>query len=361
MSRERMDWPLACSIFCLSGLGLLFLFSASHHLAVSSGHSYVARQSVWLLCGLAMLLVMLRFPVTRWFDLSGMLYILNLVFLLLVLVLGQSHFGAQRWFPLGPISFQPSEFSKIVVVLALARYLGLRSPHSEVPKTLATTFLIVGIPMALILMQPDLGTALVLVPVLYALLWAWGLSWRWWFGLLSAQLALSPLFRFILKGYQKQRLLVFLDPNQDPLGAGYSIIQSKIAIGSGGLFGKGWLAGTQNQLNFLPEHHTDFIFSVVGEEWGFLGALVTLFLYWVVIWRAMTIASAQKLVMARLLAVGIATLMSVHVVVNMGMTIGLMPVVGLPLPLASYGGSSLIMTFFSLSLLLALRWQKGGL
>jgi len=206
-------------------------------------------------------------------------------------------------------------------------------------------------PFLLILGQPDLGTALMLVPVFFTLLYIWGAKLKHLFFIIGCGLVMSPLSWFLLKDYQKERIMVFMNPDIDPLGAGYTVIQSRIAIGSGGAFGKGWLSGTQNQLNFLTERHTDFIFSVAGEEWGFVGGAILIALYYVLVKRAFEIARKTDDPCGTLAACGMATIMGIQVIVNISMTMGFMPVVGLPLPLVSYGGSSLLVTMIALGLL----------
>ncbi|MBI2870267.1 MAG: rod shape-determining protein RodA [Candidatus Omnitrophica bacterium] len=356
----RLDWLLALSTLWVVALGFLILVSASYQLTVFSGKFYVMRQALWVGLGIILCVVFLRIPTAYWFDIAPALYVLAVALLAIVLVAGRTHFGAQRWLTLGPLAFQPSELSKIAVILFLARYLGRRTPQFDLSKGVGGAFLIVYLPALLVLKQPDLGTALTLLPVAFAMLWAWGLPARWWLGCAGFHAACAPLLWFILKDYQKKRLLIFLNPYQDPYGSGYSIIQSKIAIGSGGLFGKGWLEGTQNQLNFLPAHHTDFIFSVIGEEWGLAGCALLLLLYWVLVWRGLRVAEAQSEPMARLLGVGLVSLLMVHIFVNIGMTMGLMPVVGLPLPLISYGGSFLLITFLAIGMLLGMSYQRNA-
>jgi len=215
--------------------------------------------------------------------------------------------------------------------------------------------LLLAVPVILIAHQPDLGTSLALIPVVFAIWYVSGLGLRHLRIFSCLCVAGSPLLWWVLREYQKQRLLVFIKPELDPLGAGYTVIQSKVAIGSGGILGKGWLSGTQNILNFLPERHTDFIFSVIGEEWGFLGALFVLGLYAYLIKRALDIALNANHGYDKLVATGIATLLSFHIVVNVGMTMGIMPAVGLPLPFISYGGSNLVMTIISLGFLLEIN------
>src|SRR3989338_2123426 len=267
-----------------------------------------------------------------------------------VFFFGSRRFGSQRWLELGYFNFQPSEFAKLFITLALIQYLTEHKDEKGVKNILAA-FLIMLAPFALILAQPDLGTALMLVPVFFTLLYIWGAKLRHLFFMIGAALALSPLGWFLLKDYQKERLMVFMNPDIDPLGAGYTVIQSRIAVGSGGAFGKGWMSGTQNQLNFLTERHTDFIFSVAGEEWGFVGSAILIALYYVLVKRAFEIARKTDDPCGTLAACGMATIMGIQVIVNISMTMGFMPVVGLPLPLVCYGGSSLLVTMIALGLL----------
>ncbi len=366
-SWKNFDFVLLLTTILIFGMGLAFLYSATYQQSYRySGvlpQSLVLRQIIWFFFGLLIGTVLVKVHYQKWLELAYPLYALNFVLLLLVLLLGQAKLGAQRWISFGNIAFQPSEFSKLIIILTLARYLGQREAtlrHLNLSggggvwrgKELAVSFLIVGLPFILIVKQPDLGTALTLIPILFAVLYIWGARLRTLLLIFTAAVVSSPFLWQMLKSYQKRRILVFINPNIDPLGAGYTIIQSKIAIGSGRLFGKGWLAGTQNQLNFLPERHTDFIFSVVGEEGGLAGALLLLILYFVLIWRAFSCARQAKSSMGRLLASGIIALFTFQIVINIAMTLGLVPVVGLPLPLISYGGSSLLTTMLSIALLL---------
>lgn len=362
---KDFDFMLLLTAILIFGIGLFFLYSASYqHTYRLSGflpQSFLLRQIIWFGLGLLIGLVILQIDYHKWLELAFPLYGLGLILLILILMGSEARFGAQRWITFGNITLQPSEFIKLVTILALARYLGQRKANQEqglsakgtLPKKeLLVSFLIAGVPFLLIVKQPDLGTALTLVPILFAVLYVWGVRLRTLILIFAGFALSSPLFWHLLKDYQKRRILVFLNPNLDPLGAGYTIIQSKIAIGSGGLFGKGWLSGTQNQLNFLPERHTDFIFSVVGEEWGFLGAALLLVLYFFLLWRAISCIQNTSLLTGRLLATGITVLLMFQVVINIAMTMGLVPVVGLPLPLISYGGSSLLSTMIAIALLL---------
>jgi rod shape determining protein RodA len=285
---------------------------------------------------------------------------LIVMMLVLVLVIGHVRLGAQRWISIAGFAFQPSEFIKIALVMALANYLGSKKDTMWRLENLVVPMILVGIPFVLVLLQPDLGTALLLVPVFFAMLLVSGAKPKHLAVMLGIGLAGLPVFWHFLRDYQKQRLMVFINPNVDPLGAGYTIIQSKISIGSGGLFGKGWMAGTQNQLNFLPERHTDFIFSVIGEEWGFLGAMVLLVLYALIIKETFDIASSTSDRTGKLLAVGVGVLLAFQVMINISMTVGVMPVVGIPLPLISYGGSSLLATVVAIGLVLNVGMRRSA-
>jgi rod shape determining protein RodA len=292
---------------------------------------------------------------------ARVLYVVNLVLLAAVLVAGRSSLGAQRWIPLGPLGqFQPSEFAKLAIVVTLARHLSDRpGPYTSV-RDLLPFLAHISIPMILIFRQPDLGTALVYGAIFAGMLYAGGARRRDLALLGVAGAAVTPLLWHILKAYQRRRLLSFLDPSLDPLGAGYGIIQSKIAVGSGMLWGKGLFAGTQNVLQFVPEHHTDFIFSVVGEELGFIGCVLLLLLFYVWLVRGVRTAAVARDRFGALVAVGIVSMIAFHVFVNVGMTVGIMPITGIPLPFISYGGSALMTMVWAAALLLnvGMRRQK---
>ena len=354
---KDFDFILFFASILIFGIGLFFLYSATYQFSYKSAgmlaYGFLGRQVVRFIIGFLIGIVIVKVDYQKWLELAYPLYGLIFVFLLLVLTAGKTRLGAQRWISFGSIAFQPSEFSKLIIILTLARYLGQRQGIAAVrSRPVLVSFLIVGLPFILIMQQPDLGTAIALIPILFAMLYLWGVRLRTLILIFATSALSSPFLWHLLKDYQKRRILVFINPNMDPLGAGYTIIQSKIAIGSGRLLGKGWLAGTQNQLNFLPERHTDFIFSVVGEEWGFVGAVLLLSLYLLLIWRAFAIAQKTADFSGRLLVCGIISMLSFQIVVNIAMTMGLVPVVGLPLPLITYGGSSLLTTLVSLAFLL---------
>lgn len=343
---------LAMLIFLI---GLSLLYSAAH---VLNSH-LVWKQMFWMVGGLIVLVAIINISYRRFLDFAYPLYGVTIVLLILVLYLGDLKLGAKRWFDFGFMSFQPSELAKIATILTLARWLG-SDQHRPLStrrewRELLVPFLFVAAPLFFIVEEPDLGTALCLFPILFSMLYIWGASVRHLLSIMGIGLLCSPFFWWILKDYQRERLFVFLNPNLDPLGAGYTMIQSKIAIGSGGWFGKGLAGGTQSQLNFLPESYTDFIFSVAGEELGFFGTLSVILLYLLLIRRCLRIAHQTKDQFGKLIVTGVVAMLSFHVLVNTGMTMGFMPIVGLPLPLMSYGGTSLLVTVASIALVLNVK------
>ena len=343
---KEFDWVLLGTAVVIFIAGLLFLFSATY----SKNIDFIIRQIAWFLTGALFFIIIINVNYRKIISLGYIFYFLSLILLLLVFFFGSKRLGAQRWLELWSFNFQPSEFAKLFITLALIQYLTEHKVYKGI-KNIVITFFIMLVPFILILAQPDLGTALMLVPVFFVLLYAWGARLKHLFFIIGGGLVASPLGWFLLKDYQKDRLMVFMNPDIDPLGAGYTIIQSRIAIGSGGVFGKGWLSGTQNQLNFLTERHTDFIFSVAGEEWGFAGGIILIVLYYILVRRAFEIAKKTDDPCGVLVSCGMATIIGIQVIVNISMTMGFMPVVGLPLPLVSYGGSSLLVTMIALGLL----------
>ncbi len=285
------------------------------------------------------------------------LYGIGLLLLLAVFVVGTASKGAQRWVNLGGIRFQPSEFMKFVSPLMLAYYLS-NKPLPVDRMHLVVSLIIIFVPGLLIAKQPDLGTGLLVIGTGFGVLFFAGIRWRLIFKMVGLGLAGLPLLWFCLHDYQRQRVMTFLNPESDPLGAGYHIIQSKIAIGSGGLYGKGWCLGSQVQLNFLPERTTDFIFSVLGEEFGFIGACLLCLLYFAIILRGMKIMTQTEDLFSRLVAGGIVFGFFICFFINIGMVSGLLPVVGCPLPLISYGGTSLVTWMAAFGMLVAIQSQQ---
>jgi len=355
---KDFDMALLVSVTSILAIGFLAIYSATLSRGLLFGESFVLKQLSSLVIGIFIMLIVINISYQKFIDISYLLHGINILLLLVVLFLSPARLGAQRWFSVGEFAFQPSEFIKLSLIMALANYLGSKKNEMDRLGSLFAPILLLAVPFTLVILQPDLGTALLLIPIFFTMLLVSGADLRHISAMMALGLMSIPFFWHFLREYQRQRLLVFINPNIDPLGAGYTIIQSKIAIGSGGLFGKGWLAGTQNQLNFLPERHTDFIFSVIGEEWGFLGALILILLYFFVVKRAFRTASSTGDVYGRLIATGIAVMLSLQVIINIGMTIGLMPVVGIPLPLVSYGGSSLVATLIAVGLLLNISMRR---
>jgi len=351
---KKLDYQIILLTVLIFIIGILFQYSVSYQKDVSPINNPAIKQLIWVFVGFCIFALVLNLGYRRIISASYFLYAIVLCLLVVVLIFGRQRLGAQRWIQVGIFNIQPSEFTKLSLILTLAYYLGSRHNNVSHAKSFLVPLFLTAIPAFLILKQPDLGTALVLFPVFLSMIYVFGVGIKYIIGFLISGMLFMPLFWHILRPYQKQRLLVFINPNMDPLGAGYTIIQSKIAVGSGKLFGKGWLSGTQNYLNFLPERHTDFIFSVVGEEWGFIGSVFLFALYFLLIKRMLHIMDITENIYGRLLIAGVATMIFFQVVVNIGMTIGLFPVVGITLPLISYGGSSLLTTFIGVAMVLSI-------
>lgn len=351
----RWDRSLFLGFFLISVLGIFFIHSATWapQDAEPVLSRLVIRQSIWVAIGMVIALLIARIEHLKLVDMGYFLYVINLLALLLVLFIGQERYGARRWISIGGVSVQPSEFIKITAILALASFLGNKKHSTGSLLNFLGAAVLVMPSFLLIFMQPDLGTALVLVPITLAVLYLAGERIKYICGFVLAGLASVPFLWQFLKSYQRQRLLVFINPDLDPLGAGYTIIQSKIALGSGGIWGKGYLEGTQSYLRFLPERHTDFIFSVVGEQWGFIGGALLISLFGFVFWRGIRAMQKCPDLHGRVIAGGVISLLFFQVFVNISMTMGLMPVVGLPLPGVSYGGSSIVASFVCVGILMS--------
>ena len=355
---RNLDWWLLGAVFGLVGIGLALIASATNSSAAVDDRTwFVQRQATFFAFNLFFVLLSLRFDYRLLQTIAKPLYIFNLVMLLAVMFVGQTMLGAQRWIQIGPVSLQPSEFAKVIIIITLAAYIAQKVEYYDGITDYMPAIGLVLLPFILVLRQPDLGTSLVFVAILFGMLLISGFKWRWVAYAMGVFALLTPLLWTVLHEYQRTRIRVFLDPELDPFGAGYHVIQSKIAIGAGMLFGKGWYLGSQSQLNFLPENHTDFIFAVAGEEFGFIGAAVILFLYGIIIWRGFTIALNAEDDFGTLLAVGTTCMFAFHVLINIGMTAGIMPVTGVPLPFLSYGVSSLTTNMMLIALLLNIRMQ----
>lgn len=341
---------ITCLIF-LTAISLASIYSSLHQAGKMQGQDIFYKEIIWIVLAWLLLIIFSLINYRLGFDFAYILYGINLVLLLAVDLFGRRALGAQRWLSLGGFNFQPSELSKFVMILVLARIFSSGNDRGFL-KGVLFPFSLVMLNVLLIAKQPDLGTALILVFLFFLMGLASTNKKRYFIGIIVAALLLSPFAWNHLKDYQKKRLVVFLNPNAEPLGAGYTIIQSKIAIGSGKVFGKGFLAGTQNQFNFLPERHTDFIFTVIAEEWGFLGCFVLFLIYMTIINNIVLVSSYQKDNFARFIVLGTAFLFFLHVFINIGMTLGILPVVGVPLLFVSYGGTHLLISFLLLGIFL---------
>ncbi len=368
---RNLDFPLMFAILTIMVIGVIIVGSATKAYDLY----YVKRQWAWIALGWTLILLVLTTDYNGWARYASIIYWANVALLAVVMISGRAALGAQRWLGLphptkGPVFIQPSEFAKLAIIITLA-YLLARQGKIKSWVDFVPAGIHAGIPMLLILLQPDLGTSLVFIAIVVGMLFMAGapiLKMATIFGggfLAAATLIwveityLLPMGKeFPLKAYQLRRLVIFLDPEQDKLGDGYHIIQSKIAIGSGGIFGKGLFFGTQNQLNFLPEQHTDFIFSVIGEEMGFIGGAILLVLFFFVISRAVRVSGLAKDQFGMLIAAGVGSMLFFHVLVNIGMTIGVMPVTGIPLPFVSYGGSSMLTNSIAIGMLLNVYMRR---
>lgn len=338
---SRLHWPLIILLTMIAGAGVITLYSV----AEGNWQPWAMKHALRYVAALGVLIFVALTPIRYWMSLAYPIYFAALLALIAVPFIGEVNMGARRWIEFGGLQFQPSEAMKIGLVLGLARYYhGLRAEQVSHILYLIPPALMIGAPVGLVFIQPDLGTALLLAATGAIIIFVAGLSWRIGLaGILGGVAAAYGAYRFdILKEYQVNRILTFLDPDRDPLGQGYHLLQSKIALGSGGLDGKGFMEGTQSQLKFLPEMQTDFIFTIFGEEFGFVGAIGLLLVYLGIIFTGLSIAMSTKLHFARLAAMGVVATFTLYVLINTGMVMGLAPVVGVPLPLVSYGGTVML-------------------
>ena len=357
---ENLDFSLLFAVVILCFYGLLVLYSSTRLAATEGGDHYffVKRQSLWMLLGFLFLTIMLFIDYHNLERYSKVIYFGAVVLLIMVIFAGRSTYGARRWLAMGPFDFQPSEFAKIALIAFLADFLSKNKPKFDNFTYYLLPFAYTGLLIFLVFMQPDLGTSLVYLVILIVMLFVAGVKIKYLVITFLAALSSVPVLWTFLKDYQKNRLILFLNPNLDPLGGGYNVIQSRIAIGSGGFLGNGIFRGLQSQLNFLPAQHTDFVFSVVGEELGFLGAIFLLTLYVIILWRGIKIALEARDLLGTLLAAGAVSFLFFHIVVNIGMAMGMLPATGLPLPFLSYGGSFMISNLLVIGILLNVELNK---
>ncbi|CAM4309820.1 rod shape-determining protein RodA [Vibrio agarivorans] len=351
--RLHIDLPLLLGILALMGFGLVVMYSAS-----GQDVGMMDRQAMRMVLSIVVMVVLAQIPPRTYETLAPIMFFCGLGLLLGVLFFGEASKGAQRWLNLGFVRFQPSELMKLAVPLMVARYIG-KGTLPPTFQTLVMSLVMVIVPTILIAKQPDLGTSILIAASGIFVIFLAGISWRIIIAAVVGVGAFVPiLWFFLMREYQKVRVRTLFNPESDPLGAGYHIIQSKIAIGSGGISGKGWLQGTQSQLEFLPERHTDFIFAVIAEEWGMIGILALFALYLYIIGRGLYLASHAQTAFGRMMAGSIVLSFFVYVFVNIGMVSGILPVVGVPLPLISYGGTSMVTLMAGFGILMSIHTHR---
>jgi rod shape determining protein RodA len=355
---EQLNWLLISLIIILAFIGFIMLYSAGG----GSFRPWLIRQLGFFCVFFPLMIFIAITDIKIWFRASYIFYAIALTLVIVVDIMGHNAMGATRWFRVGPITIQPSEIMKVCTVFALARYFyNIEADEIGKIKFLIIPILLISVPACFIFYQPDLGTGTILCIVGASVLFLAGVKmWKFISVGVATLIAIPFAWHFLLYDYQKQRVLTFLNPNTDPLGSGYNIIQSKIAIGSGGLVGKGYLNGTQGQLNFLPEKQTDFIFTMLSEELGFIGSVFTIAIYSAIIAIGISIATKTKHQYGRLLVMGIINIFFVHMFINMGMVMGLIPVVGAPLPFVSYGGTIMATMMIGFGLVLNVDLHKNS-
>jgi rod shape determining protein RodA len=356
---QNIDWYLILFALTLIGIGVLNIYSATYQTEEGLRTPVYMKQLYWAAIGLFFLIAVVVFDYHLLLSLAYPFFGASMALLIGVLLFGRSISGSQRWITLASFSIQPSELVKISLVLALAKY--FFENERAVPYGLKDLYLplaLVLFPALLIMKQPDLGTAMLLLLVAFSIILFLGVEWKLLVISLGGLLGAFPFLWHFLKDYQKKRILIFIQPEADPLGAGYHILQSKIAVGSGAFLGKGFMKGTQGQLRFLPEQHTDFAFSVLAEEWGFVGAFFVLTLYLVLLLWALNTARQAKDRFGLILALGVTAILFWQGVINIGMVVGVVPVVGVPLPFISYGGSSILASLIGIGLLLNIHMRR---
>ncbi len=359
---KSFDWVAFSIVILISIIGVMTIYSSTRSPVSGEMPSYYVKQLYWLLLSSIALIAVVSFDYIWLSRSSYIFYVIGLTLLLLVLVIGKTGMGAQRWFSLGPFSFQPSEVFRLFYTIAIARYLSGIHKKISLTSLFKLFFLITFIPLLMIIKQPDLGTAVIILFIFLSLVVTKGLQKKVAVFIILISIISIPflgnMFWEGLKDYQKSRLVAFLEPDLDPSGTGYHINQSKVAVGSGQFIGKGYLKGTQGPFRFLPEKHPDFIFAVFSEEWGFAGSIFLLLLYLAFILRGLDTARRAKDEFGRLLAIGISFMFTIYLFVNIGMTIGIMPVVGVPLPFMSYGGTALLTNFIAAGILINIRTRR---
>jgi rod shape determining protein RodA len=352
------DWRLAASAAGLAALSVLIIYSTSGLHSSLFRRSLYLKQAAWAVMGLFAMILLCGLHYRTIWRLAYPIYGVILASLLLTSLTGRAGMGAQRWLGIGSFAFQPSEFMKLSLILLLARYFEDHKDDLRAPRTFIPPILLTLLPAAFVMRQPDLGTAIMLLLISASILVLMGLKVRYFVMLGTLGAVIAPVLWRFLHDYQKSRILVFIDPDMDPMGAGYHLAQSKIAVGSGGLLGKGWMVATQSQLNFLPANHTDFIFAGLAEQWGFIGSIGLLLLYAYLFSKGLRLAKDARDLFTMVTSFGVVSMMAIQVVINIGMVVGIMPVVGIPLPLLSYGGSAMLANMLAVGLLLNIRIHR---
>jgi rod shape determining protein RodA len=353
----RIDLNFLGTAVVLATIGCVLIYSATWFGDPSL--SVVKRQITWVIVGLALMTLFVIIDYHVLFDIAPILYGIGIILLLYLLFFGKLTANVKSWIRIGQFQFQPSEFMKIFTAMMLARYFDSNDRAYLTPRAFITAMLIIGVPVGLIIIQPDFGTAASFFPLIAVAMFFGGIRARVWIAMILIVAIALPLgWAFFLKPYQKERIMIFMNPERDPLGSGYQVTQAKIAIGSGGIHGKGFKQGTQARLDYIPEHHTDFIFSVLGEEWGFIGVVIVLGLYLFMILQALTFAKHARDRGGTFLIICLIMFVVFHVLINVAMQIGVLPTTGIPLPLISYGGSSTMMFFIAVGLILNVDMRR---
>jgi rod shape determining protein RodA len=355
----NFDWTLFLLVLFLSGIGLINIYSTGFSLIDAQQTPLYVKQMQWILIGIAGMSVAFFVDYRLLCRQAYIIYGISIFLLLIVSMAGYTTRGSQRWIAIAGFTFQPSELVKLAIILALAKYFDRHQiGRDHRLQELLTPFLLVMVPFVFILKQPDLGTALILLILFLSIVTFVGLRWRSFIAAAAGGIVLAPICWHLLKDYQKERILTFFNPERDPLGSGYHILQSMIAVGSGGLFGKGFLKGSQTQLKFLPEQQTDFVFSVFAEEWGFLGGLILTAMFLSLILWGLKIVVHSRDYLGAVVAFGITMLLFWEVFINIGMVLGILPVVGIPLPFLSYGGSAMVVLMTAVGLLMNISVRR---
>jgi rod shape determining protein RodA len=353
----NFDWLLLLATIILCIIGVLLIYSATSGPYTEVKQGLYLKQIYWIFVGLIIMILIISIDyhhLARW---SPVLYIFNL--LTLVYVLYASGSNVKRWIRFLGMNVQPSEFTKFCLILLLAQLFKEKKYRDISMKSFIFAFVLTLIPTFMILKQPDLGTSILLIPLLLAILYISGFRISWLLGIIGIGMGIGPPFLWLgLKPYQKNRILSFINPNLDPLGAGYQVTQSKIAVGSGGLWGQGFLCGTQCRLKFIPQHHTDFIFSLLAEEWGLLGSLLVIGIFLFLLLKGLDICVNAKDRLGIIISYSVVVTLALHIIINIGMVIGIMPVTGIPLPFISYGGSAMVGNLIAIGLLQNIKMRR---